>query len=193
MSNEQVKPTENAVVHIHPKTKSSDLTLEVCMAEASKHKTKTQWKQTSFTSYHAAKKNGWLDQCTAHMVSVYETLTLEECMNEAKNYRTKMEWRKNGRGYHTACKKNWLEQCTAHMQSGHIKWTKELCLEEAKKYESLGKWYTNSQSSYRAAMRGGWMQEFAPLFKTIKKGRTKLFEPQVDNAPVDTGPDKDAA
>ena len=40
---------------------------EHCMEEALKYEYKTHWWKYSNGSYNSAKKNGWLDECIAHM------------------------------------------------------------------------------------------------------------------------------
>lgn len=42
-------------------------TKERCFEEALKYKTKTEWKENNQVSMNAARKNSWLEECTAHM------------------------------------------------------------------------------------------------------------------------------
>ena len=101
--------------------KQSEWTLEMCKAKAINYKTKKQWESKSRSSYRAAKKNGWFDECTAHMVlSVYRKpknyWTLELCKAEAIIYKTKSDWKsKSYSSYNFAQKNDWLTECTAHM------------------------------------------------------------------------------
>jgi len=40
---------------------------KLCMEEALKYKTKSEWQRGSSSSYVSAKKNGWFDECIKHM------------------------------------------------------------------------------------------------------------------------------
>jgi hypothetical protein len=44
-------------------------TLEKCKEDALKYKTQTEWRKTKGSSYYAADRNGWIKECTKHMIS----------------------------------------------------------------------------------------------------------------------------
>jgi hypothetical protein len=44
-------------------------TKEKCIEDAKKYKTKSEWINNSNGAYCSAKKNGWLEECCAHMVT----------------------------------------------------------------------------------------------------------------------------
>jgi hypothetical protein len=145
-------------------------TLELCKAEALKYKTRTEWKNNSKSSYQSARKNGWLDECTEHMVirmikpSGYWTLEL--CKTEALKCATRTEWVKNCSGSYTVARKNgWYDECTKHMAIKITKpygyWTLERCKEETLKYKTINEWKNNSSGSYTAAKNNGWYDECA--------------------------------
>jgi hypothetical protein len=41
---------------------------ENCAVDAMKYKTKTEWHNKNHNAYRTAKKNGWFEECTAHMI-----------------------------------------------------------------------------------------------------------------------------
>ena len=42
-------------------------TIEKCIEDASKYKTKGEWRNENGISYSTAYKNGWMNQCCKHM------------------------------------------------------------------------------------------------------------------------------
>ena len=143
-------------------------TLERCKEEALNYKTRSEWSKNGSGSYQAAIKNGWLDECTEHMVISEKKpsgyWTLERCKAEALKYTTITEWSKNDSGSYSAAKINkWVDECTKHMVKKITKpkgyWTLERCLEEALKYTYKKEWERNNKSSYQSARKNGWMDE----------------------------------
>ena len=56
-----------ALEHMLPTSRIRKWTKEACIKEAKKYKTKKKWFSQAGSSYNAARKNGWFDECTAHM------------------------------------------------------------------------------------------------------------------------------
>ncbi len=146
-----------------------------CITEAKKYKTRSEWAKNSSGSYNSAKINGWLDECTKHMIEVLKPKgywTKELCLVEAKKYKTRNEWQKNSQtSYNKSRMNGWYDECILHMEIKKIPstyWTKELCLVEAKKYNSKSKWKKNNSSSYNSARINGWFNECT---KHMKRGR----------------------
>ena len=139
---------------------------ETCIEEARKYETKTKWLKTNNSSYKAAKKNGWFDECTAHMIQTQKPAgywTKEKCLEEALMFNIKEEWKKNGRhSYAAALRNGWYGECTAHMKevlkpAGY--WTLERCHEEALKFNIKERWKKAHSPSYQAARLHGWIDE----------------------------------
>ena len=65
-------------------------------------------------------KNGWLDECTKHMVSINKPkgyYTKEKCIEEAKKHRTSTEWnKKSSRSYAVASRNGWLQECKTYFK-----------------------------------------------------------------------------
>jgi hypothetical protein len=139
---------------------------ENCLKEAFKYQTYGEWQKNNSSSYNSAKKNGWYEECTAHMVKKPKTkilLTFELCMVDALKYQTKKEWLINsGFAYNWAKRNKVYTKCTAHMIDLHTPsdyWTKERCMEEGVKYKNKTKWYKNNNGSYKSAKKNGWLDE----------------------------------
>ena len=142
-------------------------TKERCLEEAFKYETKSKWAQNNDASYRIARKNGWFDECTAHMLDLQKPdgyWTLERCQKEALKYETRNKWKENDRkSYQAAMSAKFLNECCAHMleiqkPSGY--WNnKERCQEEALKYNGRFEWQKKSSASYNSARTNGWLDE----------------------------------
>ena len=95
-------------------------TLERCKVEALKYERRIDFQKGSESAYIAAHKNGWLDECCAHMASVIRKpkgyWTLELCKAEALPYSSRNDFKKGSGAAYTAAQKNgWIDECCAHM------------------------------------------------------------------------------
>lgn len=147
-------------------------TIDKCIAISKKFSSKMEWKKNDSSSYHAASKNGWLDICTRHIVSIGSNSgywTKQKCLKEAKKYKILSHWSKSpGRGtisYNVASKNGWLKECTKHMKKITEKrpiqfWkSKKNCIKEAKKYKTRTEWLKKSKNCYIVARKYGWYSE----------------------------------
>jgi superfamily II DNA or RNA helicase len=156
---------ESCCSHMEEKRKpNGHWTLENCKAEALKYKTRNEWCTKGSGSYTSAQKNGWIEECSLHMVEQQKPggyWSLEICKAEALKYKSKTEWHKaNPYSYGYARRNGWLESCCSHMKetkkpNGY--WTLERCKEEAMKFKSTRQWQKNHAASYGAAYRAGWL------------------------------------
>lgn len=146
-------------------------TIDACMREAKKYKTKTEWNKNNHNSYRHACRKGWVGECTTHMpLNAKQKWTKQLCIEEAKKYTKKSEWRANSlNSYQTACRNRWINECGAHMEDGRKgmprKWTKEKILAEAKKYATKKEWIINGNASYQACIRHKMMKEVGAHFR----------------------------
>jgi predicted GIY-YIG superfamily endonuclease len=94
-------------------------TFDVCLEEAQKFESKSDWALKSSASLDAAKTNGWFEICTMHMkrpISHRLKWTKDNCMVEALKYDSKSNWKLNAGGSFNSAKKNgWINDCTKHM------------------------------------------------------------------------------
>jgi hypothetical protein len=145
-------------------------TYETCKQEALKYESRMQWKKCKNGSLHAAKKMGWYDEFTAHMVKLTKQepagyWTYERCKKEALKYNRPSDWSKNSIGSYSAARKmGWFKELKTHMTIRKTKpdkfWhNKQNCLEDAKKYTSKTEWYKNSTTAYTTAKKMGWYEE----------------------------------
>jgi hypothetical protein len=143
------------------------LTKKDCLLHGLKYKFKVDWYKNDRVSYLIAKKNGWLDECTAHMPFVkikkvkYKYWTKEKCLEAALTCESRSEFMDKYQGAYIASKKNgWYEECTAHMFKKEVKtWTKEKCLEAALTCESRSEFMKKYPGAYLASRRNGWYEE----------------------------------
>ncbi len=145
-------------------------TKEQVIADAKKYKTYPEWRKHSAT-FQTAIKNGWLDECKAHMLSEFETRsraklvwTKEKIHADALNYSSRVSWKKaNASAYSAARTKGWLTEVTVHMQrlvkpNGY--WTKQKVFQSAKKYKSRTEWMRSSDSgAYNVARENKWLEQ----------------------------------
>ncbi|MHA2689441.1 hypothetical protein [Vibrio harveyi] len=145
--------------------------LELCKRSAAQYKTRTAWSEGSKAAYSAAYRNGWLDQCCAHMQRVGVKWTYEKCVRSAARYKTRSEWNQACKSaYHAARKNGWVEDCCAHMLPSRTgkKWTFENCAKNAKKYNTRSDWQRGCSGAYNAANRNGWLDECCTHMKPIE-------------------------
>jgi hypothetical protein len=158
---------EECCSHMEVDKVELEWTKERCIEEAKKYTSRKQWRDNSIVSYNISnRKNGWVDECTNHMVDVKKPndyWTLERCKAEALKYSSRKEWRANSGGSFCRANKNgWINECCGHMimKTKPMRyWTLERCIEEAKKYNTLTSWIKNDSGSYHAAYRNKWVKE----------------------------------
>ena len=111
---------EECCVHMIEKQKPKNYwTLERCIEDALKYKTRKSWEKNS-SAYSKALACGWLDECCKHMKrqrNVQNFWTLERCKLEALKFKSKKEWNLNSMAsYSKATKSGWVDECCKHMK-----------------------------------------------------------------------------
>lgn len=158
-------------------------TKERVIEDAKNYSYLTLWIKASESGYSAAKKNGWLKDACAHMVSPKKSMgfwTAENLIKDARKYSTKSEWKNNSASaYATALNKGVLDQCCAHMESPRKPdgyWTKEKCSESAKKYQTISAWSKAEGNAYDAAKRNGWVRDITShMVKVFSHGEYTIY------------------
>ena len=160
---------DECVAHMLSKSKPSGFwkIKENVLTEAKKYSIKSEWIKKSSASYSSANKNGWSDECVAHMEIKTKPNGFwkikENVLADARKYSTRSEWSKAPSSSYTSAKENgWFDECVSHMEYAHTPagyWTKERCLEEAKRCVIYTKWLSESPNSYAAAIRDGYLDE----------------------------------
>lgn len=94
-------------------------TKERCHEEALKYKTRTEFQETSLSSYSKASKKEWLNEICSHMTSTKKAndyWTKERCQSEALKYKTRAEFNKKSGSASNKSKKNgWYDEICSHM------------------------------------------------------------------------------
>ena len=92
-------------------------THEKCKTEALKYNTKTEFKVGNDSAYKSAKRNGWFDEITKHMINKTTRWTFDIIKNEALNYKTRYEFnQKNLAAYTWALRHSILNEVCLHMK-----------------------------------------------------------------------------
>lgn len=138
-------------------------TLEKCIDEAKKYKTRSEFKKNS-AAYRAAQKKNWLDDVCSHMTSVKKSdgyWTKERCHEEALMYQVRTNFAKGSTAYKAAQKNGWIDDICSHMtsiQKPNGYWTLERCQAEALKYRTKTD-FANGSKAYQRAHRNGWLDQ----------------------------------
>lgn len=150
-----------------PTVHNKKWTHEMCRQEASKYKSRGDFKANNPVAYSVARKNGWLDSYTwfeaKRLPNGY--WTRERCYNAAKKYCSRNEFNvKKGVAYQVAWKNGWLDDYEWFSDSlTGKKWTHETCFEEAKKYRVRADFQKYSETAFQVAWRNGWLKEYTWL------------------------------
>lgn len=145
-------------------------TLELCQAEASKHKNCKAWQNACIRSYTTAHRRGWFDQCYPLMSDYQEEWTLERCMAEAATFELSSDWKISQlTSYEVAKRNGWINECHQAIVDA---WTLEKCIESSKYLTHKSQWIRKDRTSYRVAEKKGWieicLEEAKKLQKTVK-------------------------
>tara|TARA_R110000796_G_scaffold58413_4_gene134889 strand:+ start:36347 stop:36835 length:489 start_codon:yes stop_codon:yes gene_type:complete len=99
----------------HPK---NYWTKELCLIEAKKYKTKTEWQRGSSSSCIKSRDIfgvKFFDECAAHMIKVKPAghwNIKENCVEEANKYSSRTEWEEKSNDSYRFAKRNyWLSVC----------------------------------------------------------------------------------
>lgn len=97
-----------------PSNHKKEFTIEECIEDANKYRSRGEWQKYSKGLYKFAYDNDWVDKCKPSL-KVF-SFTLKECIKDAQKYKTKSEWYYNSpKIFNYAKKNNWYEKCTKHM------------------------------------------------------------------------------
>lgn len=139
---------------------------ERCFKSAARHPTRIAWMKAQMPAYSSAHREGWLEECCAHMPRLRAkktNWTKKMCADIARKYTTRKAW-SNGHpvSYRYAANEGWLKDCTRHMgpPANPLRWTPTACRREVRKFSSRKAWREGSPSGYDAAKRLGIADEF---------------------------------
>lgn len=100
-------------------------TLERCSEIALQYETISDWARGHGASYHAAHKQGFIPECSAHMVCGHQRFgdgmrkwTRDACVESAQPFQFISDWIEAHPGaYNAARQGGWCDECTAHMET----------------------------------------------------------------------------
>ena len=169
---------EGQLEDVLPKKPDGYWTKEALKESALKYTSKTDWEKGEPSAYNIALRNGWIDECCAHMEELLKPKgywTLERCQESALKYQTKPEWKKNEpTAYSKAKSQGWVDLCCAHMKvlrRPNGSWTLEECIESASRYETSTAWAKGHGAAYQAARKHKWLDECRTHMKPKGKGK----------------------
>jgi hypothetical protein len=152
---------DECTAHMRKRKPNGYWTKERCIEDALRFNTKTEWQQNDSTPTGIAIKNGWFEECTAHMTKnkPFGYWTTEICLKSAKKFKSIKEWSiGDTRAYQAASRLKCLTECTKHMEERYKPkhWTLEKCMESALKCIGRYEWSLKDSTAYKAAKRNGW-------------------------------------
>jgi predicted GIY-YIG superfamily endonuclease len=169
-------------------------TYEKVMIEAKKYKTKTEFGVYGKGAVCAARKNGWYNECTAHMIlskRIQTKWTVEKCIESAKKCVTINEWKKMYSGARDAalrlgCYEDCIKLFVKDKQK-HYKirkksdWTMKICVLSASKFSNSSDWQEAFPTTYLTASKKGWLEECTKhMHKIIIENMVKV-EDKIEN------------
>lgn len=152
---------EDCCAHMLPSRTGKKWTFETCAENAKRYKTRSDWQRGCSGAYNAANRNGWLEDCCAHMKPIELKWNLSACVQSARPFKTRTEWISHCKSaYQAARNRGWLEQCCAHMGEPRTqkKWTLDACMRSAAEYKTRTAWQEGCSGAYFAAHRNNWMK-----------------------------------
>jgi len=94
-----------------------------CIEDAAQYGTVSEWMRADGAAIDAARANGWIEVCCAHMISPHVPRghwSKANCLKDAAQYQTITDWKlAPGSGYDAAYANGWKDECCAHMVDGH--------------------------------------------------------------------------
>lgn len=139
---------------------------EKCKEDASKYKTRNDFRKNSVRAYMATFKNGWADEVCSHMSYIYKKWDKEKCREEALKYNTRYEYFLGScSSYDNARRNGWLDEICSHMleiRKPKNYWTIDRCREEASKYKTRGELRKNCSRAHNILQKNKLLDEIYP-------------------------------
>jgi len=136
------------------------ITFEMCVEDASKCNSITEWQKEFAGSYHVAYKRGWLNKILEEVgierkIDIKQEITLEGLVEKASKFETIKEWReKDYKSYSQAFRAGYLPTIKNRVNFRPARFERDYtideCAHDAKKHQSLHKWVTNGNLHYYA-------------------------------------------
>ena len=135
-------------------------TKELVQKEAEKYGNRGEFQKKSSNAYEAARRNGWIDDVTTHMViKRNNNWTYDDIFRIAQNYDRFIDFRNNENGAFLFDKRNgFIDDIISHMKR-NTRWDKKKIHDIALKYKHRSEFEKNDQNAYNAALRMGIMDD----------------------------------
>lgn len=152
-------------------------TIEGCKEVALNCETRIEFHEKYPNQYFAACRNGWLNECCAHMENDgYKIVTIEDCKKAALKCVSRSNFQKEYPiQYSSAYRRGWLDECCAHMMpQSRIKVviTFEECKEAASKCNSRSEFQKTYPKLYNAARSRGWFEQCVAHMRKLNEKYT---------------------
>ena len=149
------------VAHMHHKPKWNK---ENCKEAALKYFNIREWKEKSQSSYIAAKRNSWFNDCIKHMKSPSNPqYSLEDILMDAIKFDCFSDWKTNSvQLFRVAYIRGWLDKVSEVIMKlpfpsddniPRVPYTIMELINEAQKYQSRTEWRIKSIQTYSAAKK----------------------------------------
>lgn len=153
-------------------------TKEACKSQALKYSSRGEFESNESGCYKAALRLGIYDEICAHMTYVKLPngyWDFDKCKIEALKYKTRTDFYNGSSAAYSQClKKKWLDLVSQHMISKKLPngyWNLERCRDEALKFKTRGEYCNSSATSYRVAIKNGWLDEICSHMVSGLKNR----------------------
>jgi hypothetical protein len=168
--------------HIKRKKKlvirNSDITYEMCLADAKKHNVTSEWIKYDNKTYRIAIKYNWIDKILVEsglnsnhrekkakgIIKRVNRVTFEMCVEDAIQCESIVEWQKKFAGtYSVAHTNEWIDTVIEKVGIKRLRNIKkgydlESAVEVASRYETIKEWQHDNTSSYHWAQREGYLE-----------------------------------
>jgi predicted GIY-YIG superfamily endonuclease len=140
-------------------------TKELVQDEAIKYNTRVEFQKKSANAYEAARRNGWLDDVTGHMIKLKRDWTFDDIKKIAKKYDKLIDFKtKENAAYLFARRHHFLGDVITHMKR-NVRWNKDTLHKEALKYKTRSEFEQNSPNAYNSALRFKIMDDITTHMK----------------------------
>ena len=148
---------------------------EECKKEASKYKSRCEFRDVKGGAYNSARKNGWLDDICSHM----KTLKLpnghwnnkENCRLAALESPDRTFFKENyTSAYAISYKNGWLDEIISHLERKNKSYwkSKENCKKAALTTDSRAEFGKKFPTAYKFSRKNKWMDDICSHMKNKK-------------------------
>jgi predicted GIY-YIG superfamily endonuclease len=135
-------------------------TKELVQKRAEKYSSKGEFQKKDLNAYNAAKRNGWFDDVTTHMVIVRNiNWTYDDIFRIAQNYDRLIDFKNSENAAFLYAKRHgFIDDVISHMKR-NIRWDKDKIHNISLKYGSRSEFEKNDPNAYNSALRMGIMDD----------------------------------